>query len=739
MCIIDPAIPGKYLRAGLSVLPAKRERKFPSIGSWKTYRDRLPTEIEVETWFSNSHDALCIVCGKVSGNLEILDFDHQGELFPVWKDRIDPELFARLVVEQTPSGGFHVAYRAVSPVCGNIKLAHGKRENDKLVTLIETRGEGGLFLCDPSEGYKLLQNTFENLPVITDEEREDLLCAAYELNEHAPEVKRESVLLGTTGDFIVRPGDDFNARGDFRSLLLRHGWTPLHKAGNNEYFRRPGKSSGGQSASFNGEVFYVFSSNAAPFEPGAYSPFNAYAILEHGGDFTAAANALLEAGFGKASEPPKADISGILASGTKEQKFEHLFPDPGPFPDELFKVPGFINEYLKLSEESAYYPNKILALGGGLAFLSLMIGRIYKNVRGTHPNIYWISLADSGTGKEHARQVNKFLAFKAGMTFLVGDNFASGEGLEDAMYASKKKLFMLDEMDTLFNSMKQHDTRSEAIMQRLLTFYSSVNTFYSVRARVKKDNDSFGGVIINPYLVLYGTALPKYFYGSLEERVLENGLIPRMLIADAGGRGKYGNPHDMFLTPDMAEMLKVLKNKAEEGGNLTGENPNIRIIPETDSATAEQDRCRAFCDEQSDFYLEKNEHAAHVLWNRANEKINKLAMLYAVSRNVYDPIINTDAVKWARDLVIYLTKKMLFMADSYSYVDKFDQDCKKVLNVIRDNGGNCMHSTLARAVRRPADYLKKLVATLIGREVIAETIVSKEDGVGRPGRYYRLL
>ncbi len=739
MCVFDPKIPAGYLRAGLSVLPAKRAKKFPSIGSWKTYRDRLPTEIEVETWFSNSHDALCLVCGKVSGNLEILDFDHQGELFPVWKDRIDPKLFARLVVEKTPSGGYHVAYRAESPVCGNIKLAHGKRENDKLVTLIETRGEGGLFLCDPSEGYKLIQNSFLDLPVLTDEEREDLLSAAYALNEHTPEVRHDSISPVMTGEFIIRPGDDFNERGDFRSLLLRHGWTPLHKDGTNEYFRRPGKSSGGQSASFNGKVFYVFSSNAAPFEPGAYSPFNAYAIMEHGGDFTAAANALLEAGYGKAAEPPKADISGILASGTVEQKSENLFPDPGPFPDDLFNVPGFIKEYMKLSEESAFYPNKILSLGGGLAFLSLMIGRIYKNARGTHPNIYWISLADSGSGKEHARQINKFLAFKAGVSPLIGDNFASGEGLEDAMYTTKKKLFMLDEMDTLFNSMKQKDNRSETIMQRLLSFYSSVSTFYAMRARVKKDNDSFGGVIINPYLVLYGTALPKYFYGSLEERVLENGLIPRMLIVDAGKRGKYGDPHDMFLTADMAEMLKVLKNKAEEGGNLTSENPNIRVIPETDSAATEQDKCRAYCDEQSDFYSSRNAHAAHVLWNRANEKINKLAMIYAVSRNVYDPIINTDAVKWARDLVLYLTRKMLFMADNYSYVDQFDQDCKRVLNVIRENGGNCMHSTLARAVRRPADYLKKVVATLVDREVLVEQTVSKEDGAGRHGKYYRLL
>lgn len=739
MKTIDPAIPEKYLAAGLSVLPAKRERKCPAIGSWKTYQDRLPSQMEVETWFANAHDALCLVCGKVSGNLEILDFDHKGELFPAWKAKIAPELFARLVIEQTPSGGYHVAYRAASPVCGNIKLAQGKREDNKVTTLIETRGEGGLFLCDPSDGYKLIQNDFTQIPTITDEEREDLLSAAYELNEHTPEMQSTPIPVGTSGDFAIRPGDDYNARGDFRSLLLKYGWTPMHKASQNEYFRRPGKQSGGQSASFNGEVFYVFSSNAAPFEPGAYSPFNAYTILEHNGDFTAAANALLEQGFGKAAEQPTVDISGLVSKNSTEEKTENLFPDPGPFPEVLFEIPGFMGEYMKLSLGTAPYPNKILSLGGGLAFLSLMVGRIYKDRRGLHPNLYWISLADSGTGKEYARQVNKFLAFKAGMPEFIGDSFASGEGLEDAMYVTKKKLYMLDEMDTLFNSMKQKDSRAEAIMQRLLTFYSAVSSFYTMRAKAKKENDTFGGNIINPFLVIYGTALPKYFYGSLEERVLENGLIPRTLIVNAGERGKYNEPSDMYLSPEMAEMLKVLKGKADEGGNLTIENPNLRCIPETKEARKLLEEDREYCDGRLDFFKEKHQNAAQVLWARAHEKVCKLAMLYAVSENVYDPKITATAVAWAWALVLYLTKHMLFMADTYSYVDTFDQDCKKVLNVIRENGGLCLHSVLSRAMRRPADMLKKLIATLVEREAIAEAIVTKSETTGRPGRYYKLL
>ena len=739
MKTIDPAIPEKFLAAGLSVLPAKRERKCPAIGSWKTYQDRLPSQMEVETWFANAHDALCLVCGKVSGNLEIMDFDHKGELFPAWKAKVAPELFGRLVIEQTPSGGYHAAYRSASPICGSIKLAQGKREDDKVTTLIETRGEGGIFLCDPSDGYKLIQNDFTQIPAITDEEREDLLSAAYELNEHTPEMQSSTVPVGTSDDFAIRPGDDYNTRGDFRPLLLKYGWTPMHKAGQNEYFRRPGKQSGGQSASFNGEVFYVFSSNAAPFEPGAYSPFNAYTILEHNGDFSAAANALLEQGFGKTAEQPPVDISGLVPGKTKTEKKEVLFPDPGSFPEVLFEIPGFIGEYMKLSLGTAPYPNKILSLGGGLAFLSLMVGRIYKDRRGLHPNLYWISLADSGTGKEHARQVNKFLAFKAGMSEFIGDNFASGEGLEDAMYGTKKKLYMLDEMDTLFNSLKQKDSRAEIIMQRLLTFYSSANSFYTMRAKARKDNDTFGGSIVNPFLVLYGTALPKYFYGALEERVLENGLIPRTLIADAGTRGKYGEPKDFFLSPEMAEMLKVLKGKADEGGNLVVENPNLRYISETKEAGKMLDEDREYCDGRVAFFGEKKQMAAQVLWARSHEKVCKLAQLYAVSENVYDPKITATAVAWARALVTYLTKRMLFMADSYSYVDDFDQGCKKVLTVIRENGGMCLHSVLSRAMRRPADMLKKLIATLVERETIAEAVVTKTETIGRPGKYYKLL
>jgi hypothetical protein len=103
--------------------------------------------------------------------------------------------------------------------------------------------------------------------------------------------------------FDLAPGDDFNARGDIKPLLLSAGWQFCGvKSDGNEQWTRPGKDPrNGMSATYKDGSFYVFSSNAAPFEPNVkYSPFAVYATLHHNGDYTAAASALLAQGYGKA-------------------------------------------------------------------------------------------------------------------------------------------------------------------------------------------------------------------------------------------------------------------------------------------------------------------------------------------------------------------------------------------------------------------------------------------------------
>ncbi|MBX3363999.1 MAG: AAA family ATPase [Phycisphaeraceae bacterium] len=349
--------------AGLCALPAVRrgEEKRVALRAWKPYQTRLPTHDEVGSWFAPSNEAgrsLCLVCGSVSGNLEMIDFELGGEAFEAWREAVEsacPGLVARLVIESTPSGGRHVIYRCEAPVSGSTKLASsrivvggevgdgepvviGSKEYEPrrdaggswvaIVTLIETRGEGGLFLCAPSEGYEIVQGDLCRPPLITPDERDVLLGCAWALDEAPAKVVGHASAPSTHAGGL-RPGDDFNERGDPRDVLLRHGWA-LAKAGDNEYWRRPGKAAG-TSATLKDRVFYVFSTNAAPFEAHkGYSPFAVYALLEHDGDFAAAASALSAQGYGQAAN----DTQGVdLSAFITERPPTNTSPvEPSPLP-----------------------------------------------------------------------------------------------------------------------------------------------------------------------------------------------------------------------------------------------------------------------------------------------------------------------------------------------------------------------------------------------------------------------
>jgi hypothetical protein len=263
-------------------LPIIKGSKNPAI-RWKEYQKRFPNPDEIKKWFENKDRInIALIAGRVSGNVECLDFD-SPTIYDEFAARavewgIDG-IVAKGTLQSTPSGGHHLVYRCENPVLTTSKLACD--QNNKV--LIETRGEGAYFLIDPSVGYKLIRGSFLSLPVITAQEREQLLELARSFQQHYAENKN-----ATSANLVT---------GDFDALLSEAGWSKESQRGDDvSYWRRSGKTDNGCSASLGyvaPNVLYVFSTNAAPFDAGhAYNYFQAYALLKHDSNFGAAARAL---------------------------------------------------------------------------------------------------------------------------------------------------------------------------------------------------------------------------------------------------------------------------------------------------------------------------------------------------------------------------------------------------------------------------------------------------------------
>lgn len=330
----------RYIKAGFSVVPIRKDGSKASSIPWKFYQKRRPSPYEVGQLF-RGEVGIAILGGKVSGSLELVDLDRVDVVEP-WISAVEesaPGLIVRLPRIKTPKGGAHFYYRCPE-ISGNEKLAQEPPSTDEAGsprpnTLIETRGEGGYVLapgCPPECHPRNLPYEhvggppIEETPTITPDERRALLDAARRFNTWTPPVvdHREGGRI-PEGD-RTRPGDDYNTRASWREVLEPAGWTIVQRVGEIDHWRRPGKADRGTSATTGhcGDCLYVFSSNAAPFAPGtAYTKFAAYAMIHHGGDFHQAADALAAAGYGDREKAHReVEAFGQAAETEKKERKE---------------------------------------------------------------------------------------------------------------------------------------------------------------------------------------------------------------------------------------------------------------------------------------------------------------------------------------------------------------------------------------------------------------------------------
>lgn len=123
-----------YLRRGYSVIPVGRNKR-PLLTSWKEFMERPPSEEVIRKWFSNRQANIAIVTGSVSGDLAVLDIDHQEAaeaLIPLFEDR------APLV--RTPRGGLHIYLREQAR----------SRSRPVQPGVADLKAEGGYVLAPPS-------------------------------------------------------------------------------------------------------------------------------------------------------------------------------------------------------------------------------------------------------------------------------------------------------------------------------------------------------------------------------------------------------------------------------------------------------------------------------------------------------------------------------------------------------------------------------------------------------------
>lgn len=243
-------------------------------------------------------------------------------------------------------------------------------------------------------------------------------------------------------------------------------------------------------------------------------------------------------------------------------------------------------------------------------------------------------------------------------------------------------------------------------------------------------------MIIEPHLVFFGTATPRFFYQSMSERAMENGLMARCLVMELGARGKMNMVRDEPPPEGVLKFIKAIRNP-QDGGNMASVaamlplEPSLRVIRETDEATAALLAYRLHADEIYDRMQSEGAYNAMALWARAGEKVAKLAGLYALSADPVAPVMTAEAVRWAGRFVDHLTRRMLYMAGLYVYDGEFDAKMKSAERMIRDSKDPMPRWRLLKNLHVDRDEFNRIVETMVESAIISRSISSTGGEVYR--------
>lgn len=381
-----------------------------------------------------------------------------------------------------------------------------------------------------------------------------------------------------------------------------------------------------------------------------------------------------------------APLAGDVESASEPERP----PDPGPFPDRLLRVPGFIELVVAHNLATATRPQPVLALAAAICLQAVLSARKVRDERGNRTNLYCVGIAPSGSGKDHARKVNKNVLFAAGLVAHEGnEDLASDAGLVTAVEAEPASLFQIDEFGRFLRTIGDPKRAPHLfnVLTALMKLYSSADTIFRGKAYADKKRNK---VVDQPCVSVYGTSVPEHFFESLTADSLSDGFLARLLVFEADS-----TPPRQRVTaaPVPDEIVEAARwwGEFRPGGNLRSEHPEPAVVRATDEAGRVFDALAALVDGEL-----VRDQPGRSLWARTEEKACRLALVFACSASRERPEIDRAAAEWACELSEYLTRRMLCVAHEWVAEGVFDARQKRVLRIVRESGGSIGRRELSR-------------------------------------------
>ena len=711
--------PGCFLRGDWRDYPA-----------WTRHCERPTTLHEIEVWASWPEAAIGFACGTLVGiDIDVLDAEIAHQIERLARDMLGDTPLLR--IGRAPKR--LLVYRAEQPFSGVRHspleiLAHGRQ----FVAFARHPDTGRVYEW-PEESP--LEVVFDALPAITEEAALAWLEAAEALLP--PELRAATLATADTArPSVVSPE---TLRGTFAAVREALAFIPNADLDYDSWVRigmalkgALGEDGAGLFASWSAQSV----KNVADTTAKAWSSFHPTAI---------GAGTLYHHALERGWHPdPVLVLDGALPLGESHPaagllaRMQAIPAEPAPPPAPAFDLTipgGVLGDMVSYMLATARRPQPELALGASLCALGALMGRKYRTDTNLRSNLYIVGIADSGSGKNHSREIVNELFVASGLGhYLGGNKVASGAGLLTALHRQPALLLQIDEFGMFLQAAadRKHSPRHiTEILDNMTELYTTAGGIFLGAEYANRDGKNERRDINQPCLCVYGTSAPIHFWGALQSANVVDGSLARLIIVHC--RDDYPEENEAAgirtAPPSLLGDLKLIASGGGRApvGNLCGltPDPTTAVEPQTVGMdAAARDAFRRLSRAITCRLREARGTPFTPILARIAENAAKVALVRAVSLNPVTPLIRADDAEWAITFVHGCADWTMSEVERRIADNDTERNHKRLQEIVRAAGpaGITKNDLIRRSQFLDKHQRDEIIATLVEAGLIATAL-----------------
>jgi len=401
------------------------------------------------------------------------------------------------------------------------------------------------------------------------------------------------------------------------------------------------------------------------------------------------------------------------------------------------RLTGVIGDTVEWMQDTARIRHPEFAIAAALTAWGTILGRRVKDPNNTRTNIYSLMLGATSSGKDSymkaAERLINTAEVEAGktdkrQTLYGGNDIASRQAFLRHLEASLAKLWILDEADGLFSTMKNaRNGHLARLPDDLKVVYSNANNPFwrgCCFADISRSID-----VCCPHACLLAVSQPKTFFDCLSGSDTSGGLIGRFLIFSPMVQYRSRN-----LTMEQIPLPENVLNSAT--GWLRGWD-QLRWAGDSTVEFSYDDlakqRLDNFTDENIAIMSASDADDAAAI-GKASEHAAKVALISAAANAgpYREAKISVDDVEFGKAVASYSSHLMQTSIRDNVSESRFERQAKKILSYGRQLGEASPRSMYKKFHLREREFEEIISVLREAGEV--EDVYGNPTKDGRPGR-----